>query len=253
MNLNVNIKLDSFEGPMDLLYGLIIKNKIDIYDIPIAEITEQYLEYVDAMERANMDNISEFILMAATLIEIKSKMLLPKETDENNEVIDPRAELVQRLIEYKKFKALAKDFNEKQKYSGHSYYRKEDKGIISQVRKSVPKEISDILKGADMNMLFSAFTEVLKRREVKTDKIRSGFNSVKREEFTLEERILHIKNLLILNGSISFFSIFEEDSSKNEIVVTFLAMLELIKSNTVVVKQAELFDDIIISVYKEAV
>ena len=186
MNLNVNIKLDSFEGPMDLLYGLIIKNKIDIYDIPIAEITEQYLEYVDAMERANMDNISEFILMAATLIEIKSKMLLPKETDENNEVIDPRAELVQRLIEYKKFKALAKDFNEKQKYSGHSYYRKEDKDIISQVRKSVPKEISDILKGADMNMLFSAFTEVLKRREVKTDKIRSGFNTVKRDEFTLE-------------------------------------------------------------------
>ena len=88
--MDINIKLESFEGPMDLLYSLIIKNKIDIYDIPIVELTDQYLEYVDYMQRENMDSISEFILMAATLIEIKSKMLLPKEVDENNKEIDPR-------------------------------------------------------------------------------------------------------------------------------------------------------------------
>ena len=98
--MDINIKLESFEGPMDLLYSLIIKNKIDIYDIPIVELTDQYLEYVDYMQRENMDSISEFILMAATLIEIKSKMLLPKEVDENNKEIDPRDELVNRLIEY---------------------------------------------------------------------------------------------------------------------------------------------------------
>ena len=96
--MDINIKLESFEGPMDLLYSLIIKNKIDIYDIPIVELTDQYLEYVDYMQRENMDSISEFILMAATLIEIKSKMLLPKEVDENNEEIDPREELVNRLV-----------------------------------------------------------------------------------------------------------------------------------------------------------
>ena len=101
--MDINIKLESFEGPMDLLYSLIIKNKIDIYDIPIVELTDQYLEYVDYMQRENMDSISEFILMAATLIEIKSKMLLPKEVDENNKEIDPREELVNRLVEYKKF------------------------------------------------------------------------------------------------------------------------------------------------------
>ena len=250
--MDINIKLDSFEGPMDLLYSLIIKNKIDIYDIPIAEITDQYLGYVDAMERANMDNISEFVVMAATLIEIKSKMLLPKEVDENNEEIDPRAELVQRLIEYKKFKMLAVDFNDKQKKSGFTFYKKEDRDIISKVRKDVPREISDILKGADSNMLFNAFREVLRRQEVKTDKIRSGFNSVQREEFTIEEKIQHIKNLLILKGSIGFFEIFDDNSSKNEIVVTFLAMLELIKTKVIVVEQAQIFDDIKISVYKEA-
>lgn len=251
--MEINIKLESFEGPMDLLYSLIIKNKIDIYDIPIAEITDQYLNYVDAMERANMDNISEFIVMAATLIEIKSKMLLPKEVDENNEEIDPREDLVRRLIEYKKFKALALEFNDKQKKSGYSFYKAEDKDIISKVRKDVPKEISDILKGADIEMLFTAFREVLKRREVRTDKIRSGFNSVKREEFTIEEKIQQIKNLLILSPTISFFEIFSDNSSKNEVVVTFLAMLELIKTKVIYIEQDMLFDDIKISVYKEAV
>ncbi len=251
--MELNIKLNSFEGPMDLLYGLVIKNKIDIYDIPIAVITDQYLAYVNAMERANMDNISEFVVMAATLIEIKSKMLLPKEVDENNEEIDPRAELVQRLIEYKKFKQLAETFNDKQKKSGFSFYKGEDKDIIQRVRKDVPKEISDILKGADSNMLFNAFREVLKRQELKTDKVRSTFNSVTREEFTIEEKIQYIKNMLILRGSVNFFEIFENDSSKNEIVVTFLAMLELIKAKVIMAEQSDLFDDIIISAYKEAV
>lgn len=251
--MELNIKLDSFEGPMDLLYSLIIKNKIDIYDIPVAEITDQYLQYVDAMERANMDNISEFIVMAATLIELKSRMLLPKELDDNNEEIDPRAELVNRLIEYKRFKELAMDFNDKQKKSGFSYYKSEDKDIISKVRKDVPKEISDILKGADIQMLFNAFKEALKRQEIKTDKIRSGFNSVKREEFTIEEKADHIKNMIIIYGRVSFFDIFGENCSKNEIVVTFLAMLELIKTKAIVIEQTEIFGDIIISSYKEAV
>ena len=97
MNLEIEIKLEKFEGPMDLLYSLIVKNKIDIYDIPIALITEQYFKYVIKMGKYNMENISEFLIMAATLIEIKSRLLLPKEVDENDEEIDPREELVERL------------------------------------------------------------------------------------------------------------------------------------------------------------
>ena len=251
--MKINVKLEAFEGPMDLLYGLIIKNKIDIYDIPIALITDQYLEYINEMEQYNMDSLSEFLVMAANLISIKSRMLLPKEVDENNEEIDPREELVTRLIEYKKFKNIAFELNEKHKLSGYTYYKDADIDIIDKVRSDVPKEISDILDGADSDMLLNAFYEVLRRQEVKTDKIRSGFNSVKREEFTLEEKKEYINNLIYLNDNINFFGIFKANSSKNEVVVTFLAMLQLIKERKIYISQAKVFDDIIISSYKEVV
>ncbi len=251
--MNINVRLESFEGPMDLLYSLIIKNKIDIYDIPIAEVTEQYLAYIEEMKQYNMESISEFLIMAATLIEIKSKMLLPKEVDENNEEIDPRDELVSRLIEYKKFKGIAADFGEKQKKAGYSYYKDEEKEIIDRIRRDVPRSVEDILNGADGEMLIKAFYEVLRRREVKTDKIRSGFNSVDREEFTLEEKTEHIKKLVKTNKKVSFFKIFSKNSSKNEIVVTFLAMLQLIKDKKIYISQEKIFDDIIITSYKEAV
>ncbi len=251
--MDVNIRLESFEGPMDLLYSLIIKNKIDIYDIPIAQLTEQYLAYVEKMKQYNMESISEFIIMAATLIEIKSKMLLPKELDENNEEIDPREELVSRLIEYKKFKGIAMDFNEKQKNAGYSYFKDSDKDIIDKIRKDVPRSVEDILNGADGQMLINAFYEVLRRREVITDKIRSSFNSVDREKFTLEEKTEHIERLIKKNKKISFFKIFKKSSSKNEIVVTFLAMLQLIKDKKILISQERIFEDITITSYKEAV
>ena len=252
MNLDMEIKLEKFEGPMDLLYSLIVKNKIDIYDIPIALITEQYLEYINAMGKYNMENISEFLIMASTLIEIKSRLLLPKEVDENNEEIDPREELVQRLIEYKKFKGIAEEFNVKQKSAGYSYYRGSDRELIKKIKKDVPKEISDILNGATGDMLFRAFKEVLRRQELKTDKIRSGFNSVQREEFTLEEKLEQLTNLISTKRRFSFFKIFSSASSKNEIVTTFLAMLQLIKEKKIKIIQEEIFEDITITTYEEA-
>lgn len=252
MNLDLEIKLEKFEGPMDLLYSLIVKNKIDIYDIPIALITEQYLEYINAMGKYNMENISEFLIMASTLIEIKSRLLLPKEVDENNEEIDPREELVQRLIEYKRFKGIAEEFNVKQKSAGYTYYKKSDKELIKQIRKDVPKEISDILNGATGELLFNAFREVLRRQELKTDKVRSGFNSVQREEFTLEEKLEQLINIIGTKRRFSFFRIFSSTSSKNEIVTTFLAMLQLIKEKKIKIIQEEIFDDITITTYEEA-
>lgn len=252
MNMDMEIKLEKFEGPMDLLYSLIVKNKIDIYDIPIALITEQYLDYINAMGKYNMENISEFLIMAATLIEIKSRLLLPKEVDENNEEIDPREELVKRLIEYKKFKGIAEEFNIKQKEAGYVYYKESDRELIKEIRKDVPKEISDILKGATGELLFNAFKEVLKRQELRTDKVRSGFNSVSHDEFTLEEKIDYLENVISQKKKVSFFKIFNSNSGKNEIVTTFLAMLQLIKEKKIFIVQEEIFDDITITAYEEA-
>lgn len=250
--MDITIKLESFEGPMELLLHLIAKNKMNIYDIPIAELTDQYLGFIDTLDPNSMESMSEFLVMAATLIEIKSRMLLPKqETEEDGEEIDPREALVNRLIEYKRFKQMAEDFNERQRDAGYSYYKMPDKEIIARVRKDVPKTIDDILYGADMEMLFNAFEEVLRRREVKTDKVRAGFNSVTREVFTMEDKIKHIGNLLTLNSKITFRSIFREKASKNEIVVTFLAMLELIKLKQIKIQQDSLFDEIIITSYEK--
>ncbi len=252
MSVDMEIKLEKFEGPMDLLYSLIVKNKIDIYDIPIALITEQYLEYINEMGKYNMENISEFLIMAATLIEIKSRLLLPKEVNENNEEIDPREELVQRLVEYKRFKGIAEEFDVKQKKAGYVYYKESDKALLKEIRKDVPKEISDILNGATGDMLFIAFKEVLRRQELRTDKIRSGFNSVRRDEFTLEEKVEQITSLISRNKKFSFFKIFDSTSTKNEVVTTFLAMLQLIKDKKIFIVQDEIFDDITITAYEEA-
>ena len=124
---NVNVKLESFEGPIGLLYHLIEKNKIDIYDIPIAELTEQYIAVIESDDFRNMDNMSEFMVMAATLIEIKSKMLLPAPpSEEDEEEIDPRAQLVERLLEYKKFKNISEDFKDRQEKAAQIFYKESD-------------------------------------------------------------------------------------------------------------------------------
>ena len=249
--MDLTFKLESFEGPLELLFHLIEKNKIDIYDIPIALLTEQYLEYLDNMEKTDMDSLSEFMVMAATLIEIKSKMLLPKPQLEEEEEVDPREELVSRLIEYKRFKMLAEQLSYVQDRTGHRIFRREDKEIIARVRKDVPKEVDEILNGADMDMLFKAFSEVLKRKEVKVDKIRSTFKSVTRETFTIEGKIEYIENMLKLKGEVKFSEFFRPNSSRNEKIATFLAMLELIKIKKIFITQKALFDEIIIVAYKE--
>ncbi|MBQ9605152.1 MAG: segregation/condensation protein A, partial [Firmicutes bacterium] len=209
--MDINIKLDAFEGPMELLLHLIAKNKMNIYDIPIAELTDQYLSCIDTLDPNSMESMSEFLVMAATLIEIKSRMLLPSlEDEEDEEEGDPREALVNRLIEYKRFKEMADGLDERQKDAGYSYYKLPDKELIEKIRRDVPKSMDDILYGADMDMLLEAFKEVMRRREVRTDKVRAGFNSVTREIFTIEDKIKHITNLLTLNSNITFRSVFRK-------------------------------------------
>ena len=161
--MELEVKLQVFEGPLDLLLHLIEKNKVDIYDIPIVEITEQYLDYVSKMPKDDLDLASEFLVMAATLIDIKSKMLLPKEVDENGEEIDPRAELVEKL-KYKVYKYAAVELRDMQVYAGKSLYK--EPTIPDEVAKYAPPvDLDNLLKDVDLEKLNEIFKMVLKKTD----------------------------------------------------------------------------------------
>lgn len=251
--MEINVKLDAhedftgFDGPMDLLLHLIAKNKMNIYDINISELTDKYLSCIDMLDSASMESMSEFVVMAATLIEIKTRMLLPKpEKEEEDDGLDPREALVARLIEYKLCKQAAEELDSRQYSAGYSYYKQPDNELIAAIRKDAPKSIDDILYGADMDMLMKAFDDVLLHKEVRTDKVRAGFNSVTRETFTVKDRSERILGLLSGKPRITFKSIFEHGATKHEIVVTFFAMLVLIRTNRIAIEQDSLFGDIMI-------
>lgn len=241
-----NFKTEAYEGPFDLLYDLIEKNKIDIYDIPIASLTDQYLNYINNIEKHDMESMSDFIVMAAELIRIKSKMLLPKDESEDKEEEDPRDDLVRRLIEYKKFKIAAESLAEADKNANVKFFRKVDTNTMSQIKIPVDTNLNEVLDGVTMELLYKALEEVLSRKESRIDKVRSGFKSVKRTEFTIAERIDHIRNLMIIQDKIRFDDIFNDSSSKMEIAVTFSAMLELIKLKEIKVRQDGVFSEIYI-------
>ncbi|USF30756.1 segregation/condensation protein A [Clostridium sp. MD294] len=245
---SINVHLEAFEGPFDLLFHLIEKNEIDIYDIPIAQLTEQYIAFLDQAEYKNMDNMSEFLIMAATLIEIKSKLLLPKQKQEQQQQQDPREELVNKLLEYKKFKEITEDFKKREEIAALVLYKEADKAIEKLKQSNEENvDLEKFLCGITLNNLYEAFTEVMKRRETKVDRVRSSFKSVQRDLYTIDEKIDYIRDLLILRSSVSFYTIFRSEAVKMEIVVTFLALLELIKMKEVSVSQKETFSEILIT------
>lgn len=247
--MDIEFKINGFEGPLDLLFHLIEKNKIDIYDIPIKELTDQYMEYISDFSNRNMENMSEFLVMAATLIEIKSSMLLPKlKTDDSEEEEeDPREELVRKLVEYKKIKAAAEIFNERQKSVKDYIFKNPDTKLIEKIIEGGAKEISEILDGADLVMLYKTFKDVLKRQDKRRDRIREGFDSIKRDLFTVEDKIQYISDLVFIRKKFRFSEILKKSVSRSEAVVTFLAVLELIKIRKILVKQDNNFEDILIS------
>ena len=223
--LGVNVKLDAFEGPLELLYHLIEKNEIDIYDIPIAKITSQYLEYLNGFSEKSMENMSEFLIMAATLIEIKSKMLLPKlKKDKDNEDGDPRDELVQRLLEYRKYKNVTDEFKKREEDAFLVFYKGGDNSLSEIKKEDTSVEIDKVLQGISSKDIYKAFEDVMRRKEFKIDKIRSGFNSVSRDIYTIIDKMDYIKDLITLHKRVGFNKIFREDSRKIEVVVTFLAL-----------------------------
>lgn len=242
----MDIKIGEFEGPYELLFHLIEKNKVDIKDIPIALIAEQFIDYVENLKTKNMNELSEFILMTATLLEIKSKMLLPvKEVNEKGEEIDPREELVERLTEYKRAKTLA-NLLKSQKIK-EVVSKEPEKDVIRHLTKYYNVDASDLLSGVSLEVLTNIFNTVILRMDNRADKIRKDFNSIKRDQFTVENRTSHILKKLDNVSTLSFISLFESDSTKSEKVTTFLAILELIKVKRITITQKDIFDDIIIS------
>ena len=240
----IPLKLQVFEGPMDLLMHLIEKNKIDIYDIPIVTITDQYLEYVRQMEHSDMNVTSEFLVMAATLLDIKSRMLLPREEDEEGEE-DPRDELVRRLLEYKMYRYMSEELREKSRHAGFSYFREQD--LPEEVRSYVPPlNYEELIGERTAQSLRSVFTEVLKRKKSRVDPIRSGFGRIRREEISVADKTLYIRAYLANHPHADFREMLELEDSKEEIIVTFLVILELMKSQQIRITQEEAFGKIII-------
>ncbi|MDD3570481.1 MAG: segregation/condensation protein A [Lachnospiraceae bacterium] len=247
--MEITLQLENFQGPMSLLYHLIEKNKIDIYDIPIFEITNQYLAIVEDAQKRSMDVMSEFLLMAANLLEIKSRMLLPKAKNEDSEnEIDPRAELVSKLIEYKRFKNVTEEFKEREEAASQVLYKEADPSL-SIFKQEEVVEIEDFLDGVSFDDIYKAFQEVLRRKEKKVDRVRSSFKSVERDLYTVEEKISYIKDLIIISTKIRFWEIFRENVRKTEIVVTFMALLECIKMKIVSISQDGAFNEIVITKY----
>lgn len=240
----LSIKLENFEGPLDLLLHLIDKNKIDIYDIPIVVITNQYLKHIHQMEDNKMDVMSEFIEMAAILISIKTKMLLPKYEDEEDEE-DPREELVKKLIEYRKYKMISESLKDKHAHADKVLFK--EASIPDAVKNYVQiPEVEHLLENIEFAALYQVFQNVLKRNVEKIDVVRSKFGDIKKEAFTVQEKIEQLLNLRALYSSLSFVDLLDNLTTKAEMIVTFLAVLELMKMGSIRVKQTEVFDDIVI-------
>jgi len=231
--MTYKVQLPVFEGPLDLLLYLIKKDEINIYDIPIAKVTDQYLEHLEVMQMLDLEIAGEFLLMAATLMHIKSKMLLPNEEKEELEEYqaDPREELVKRLLEYKKFKEVAGNLKE---------MRHRQKSIFTRLGKPVSpaKDAENEYFEASLFDLITAFTKVLK------DVPKDAFHKVVQDEFTVSEKIHDIFHMLVDEKSLFFTDLFKKAKGKTEIIAIFLALLELVKLKEVVVVQKTYFDEI---------
>ena len=244
--MNLEFKLQVFEGPLDLLLHLLDKNKVSIYDIPIVEITNQYMDYIRRMRENDLNIMSEFMVMAATLLDIKSRMLLPADDTEEEEGEDPRAELVQQLLEYKLYKCMAFELKDRQVDAARVFYK--EPSIPQEVAAyQPPVDTRELVADLSLNQLNDIFKSVLKRQKDKIDPIRSKFGEIKKEEVSMEDKMTYLTDYAMNHRSFSFRQLLEKQSSRLEIIVTFLAILELMKAGTIRITQEHTFDDIMIT------
>lgn len=251
--MEITFKLKVFEGPLDLLLHLIDINKIDIYDIPIALITDQYMAYIREMQIEDMDVTSDFLVMAATLLRIKSKMLLPVEKEEAEDAgEDPRMELVNRLLEYKTYKYIAQELKDRAFLASQSMYRPM---IIPKdmVYTEPPVNLDELVGDMNLAKLHGIFQSVMKKQFDKIDPIRSQYGRIEQEPVKLSDKISTIRNIISRSHTrLSFRRLLGEQHTKEEVIVTFLAVLELMKDGSVTITQEALFDDIYISERKQS-
>ena len=229
-SMKIDIKLDVFEGPLDLLLHLIEKNKVSIYDIPIVEITNQYMEYIREMEKTySMESMSEFLVMAATLLKIKSKMLLPQPEKEEEE--DPREELVRRLTEYKMYKYAAEELKDLSVDAQKVFFKPE----------TVPEEIVGDITLEKLNQIFRM---VMRRKKDREDPVRSHFGKIQKEKYKVEDRMDDIRRQIRGLKKINFRTLLDIQPVKEMVIVTFLAVLELMKVGEIKVSQEHNFAEI---------
>jgi segregation and condensation protein A len=240
MSDSYNFQLEQFEGPLDLLLFLIKKNEVNIYDIPITKITEQYLEYLKYATSVNLEKITEFYVLAATLLYIKSRMLLPVEVDFSDEIEDPREELVAKLIDYQKFKKLSELMSEQEKSSEWVIERKKDQRLLPFSHEE------DMWQEVEVWELLQSFSKIMGNLTQET--IVNLY-----EEVSVNEKITLIQELLDEKGEFAFTDILINPESIMEIVCAFLAILESVKMKMILVYQNKLFGDILIrsTNYKE--
>lgn len=237
--LDYNVHIEKFEGPLDLLLYLIKEAKIDIKDIFVSEVTEQYLLYMANLEGLDMEKASEFLEIAATLLEIKSNSLLPKIEDVLPDAEDPAQKMIRQLEEYKLFKESCEKL--KLIENINRYYKTPDDSVYN---------VKVILKDMDLEGLLNAFSKMLfksqqKKRDIEIPK------QIQKDPFTVDEKIGLIKAVLIKRKSVSFIDLFEDAASRNEIITTFQALLELIREQFVSVIQNAVYDDILITITED--
>jgi segregation and condensation protein A len=232
--LDYTFRLEGFEGPLDLLLHLIQKNELDILNIPIALVTEQYLEYLQLMKVLNLDVAGEYLLMASTLLHIKSKMLLPKSSEREEEEEDPREELIRRLLEYQKYKQAGGELEKRPML---------DRDVFIRLMPAEPEEVPEEER-IEVNLLelLEAFRQVLER--VKTETV----HEVILEHFSVEDKIQEILMLLEReNRSLTFHRLFPEQASRRVVIITLLAILELVKMKRIRIFQLAPFETIRVS------
>lgn len=231
--MSYRIKLELFEGPLDLLLYLVKRDHLNIYDIPIATVTEQYLSYLELMKILDLSIAGEFLVMAATLMQIKSKMLLPpdetQQPEEDQE--DPRQELVKQLLEYERFKEIAQELRKREQDQREVYRRPQ------MDEKELPEASGGYFEATIFDLI-TAFSKAL------SDPPKELFYNVIKEEFTIEDKVHQILHRLLVSSSLSLTELFGEAKNKLDIIVTFLAILELTRLKEVMAMQKEAFGDI---------
>ncbi|MCK8827099.1 segregation/condensation protein A [Natroniella acetigena] len=245
--MGYQIKIDTFEGPIDLLLHLLKKNKVEICDIKISEITEQYLNYINRMQQFDLNIASEFLVMATKLMEIKAHTLLPSPKEEGEDEVDLKQQLVERLLEYKKYKQLATQLQEFEEEQQERYTRN-----VAPLLGNLEFEAENPLEDVELEQFVAAFEKVIKRatikkkqQEEKDPKQEEKLSYLTPEQVTISEQKEYIrKSLVVAGGEINSLDLFLELDSRLEIVVTFMALLELIKRQEIKIKQDFNFSEI---------